>query len=243
MVNAIFPPALPALSINHLIFSWPGQKNILLDIPDFTATPGEHIFIEGPSGSGKSTLLGLIAGILSPTAGTITVNGTCLNNFSRAKRDIFRGDYIGFIFQQFNLIPYLSVMDNVLIPCHFSHIRRKQANQQANSPIDAAKMLLERLDLGANLWNIPIHQLSVGQQQRVAAARALIGKPSIIIADEPTSSLDANRRKAFLSLLLQACKETRSTLFFVSHDQELANKFAVTISLNKLNKAFQKNPK
>lgn len=230
-------PVLPAVSLNNLIFRWSGQQKIILDIPNFEVAAGEHIFIEGPSGSGKSTLLGLIAGILSPSIGTVTVNGIGLNNLSLSKRDIFRGDYIGCIFQQFNLIPYLSVMENVLIPCHLSRIRHQQAKQQASDPHAAARMLLERLDLSPDLWCKTVSQLSVGQQQRVAAARALIGKPSIVIADEPTSSLDANRRKAFLSLLLKECKETGSTLFFVSHDQALAEEFPVNINLNELNKA------
>ncbi|MDR3357325.1 MAG: ABC transporter ATP-binding protein [Desulfovibrio sp.] len=227
----------PAVLLDKVLFSWPGRRRPVLDIPSFSVRPGEHIFIAGPSGSGKSTLLGLIAGIFVPRSGRVFVNGTCLNDLGGAKRDAFRGDHIGFIFQQFNLIPYLSILENVLIPCNFSSLRSARAGRQAGSPARAARNLLERLDMSPGLWNRKVNQLSVGQQQRVAAARALIGGPSILIADEPTSSLDADRRKAFLRLLLRECGEARSTLLFVSHDQGIAEGFSATVFLPELNNA------
>jgi putative ABC transport system ATP-binding protein len=226
-----------AVFLDNVLFRWPKRRDPILDIPSFSVRPGEHIFIAGPSGSGKSTLLGLIAGILLPSRGAVSVNGVRLNDFSAAGRDIFRGDHIGFIFQQFNLIPYLSVLENVLIPCNFSPLRRMRAGKQAGSPVKAARMLLERLDLSPTLWERKASQLSVGQQQRVAAARALIGNPSILIADEPTSSLDFDRRKVFLRLLLRECEETCATLFFVSHDPSFAEDFPVTVYLPELNRA------
>lgn len=226
-----------AVSIHGLTFTWPGQPHPTLDIPKFEALAGEHIFIEGPSGSGKSTLLALMAGILLPSEGDITVNGVCLNNLSGPKRDRFRSDHIGFIFQQFNLIPYLSILENVLIPCHFSDLRRQQAAKQAETPLEAAKLFLQRLDITPDLWKREVRRLSVGQQQRVAAARALIGKPSIIIADEPTSSLDADRREFFLQLLLKECRNVGASLFFVSHDRELSHDFNAVIKLKELNRA------
>lgn len=226
-----------AVEMKDIIYQWSGQQTVLLDIPSFSVHFGDHVFIEGPSGSGKSTLLGLITGILVPSSGSICVNNQCINQLSRAQRDVFRGDYMGYIFQQFNLIPYLTVLQNVLIPCNFSTLRKKQACEQASTPEGAAQMLLERLDLAADLWKKPVHQLSVGQQQRVAAARALIGKPSLIIADEPTSALDANLRLIFLQLLLKECKEAGSTLFFVSHDHALAKEFSTVVHLNALNRA------
>ncbi|MDR1936221.1 MAG: ABC transporter ATP-binding protein [Candidatus Accumulibacter sp.] len=227
----------PALFLDNVVFRWPERRQSTLDIPAFVARAGEHIFIAGPSGSGKSTLLGLIAGILSPQSGLVSVNGVCLGKLSGAERDVFRGDHIGFIFQQFNLIPYLSILENVMIPCRFSPLRRRQASRQAGSPVQAARILLERLDMSSTLWSQRVNQLSVGQQQRVAAARALIGSPPILIADEPPSSLDADRRKAFLRLLHRECRETGATLLFVSHDQSLAEDFTSTVYLPEINRA------
>ncbi|MDR1243499.1 MAG: ABC transporter ATP-binding protein [Deltaproteobacteria bacterium] len=218
-------------------FRWPGQERDILDIPFFSAGPGERIFISGPSGSGKSTLLSLIAGILCPSAGEVSVNGRCLSALTGAERDIFRGEHIGFIFQQFNLIPYLSILDNVLLPCRFSPERRGKAEKQAGSAPLAAQNLLEQLDLPSPLWKRQVTRLSVGQQQRVAAARALIGGPAMIMADEPTSSLDADHRKVFLRLLLEECRAAGSTLLFVSHDHSLAEEFSVTVKLAELNRA------
>jgi putative ABC transport system ATP-binding protein len=229
--------AVPAVALSETVFRWPGQQRDTLHIPSFAASLGEHVFISGPSGSGKSTLLGLVAGILAPTSGTVAVNGVCLNELSGAQRDIFRGDHIGFIFQQFNLIPYLSILENVLIPCRFSLMRHERACAQAGTPRAAARTLLKRLDLSPVLWNRPVNKVSVGQQQRVAAARALIGGPSLLIADEPTSSLDADRRKAFLRLLLGECRTAGASLLFVSHDQSLAEGFSTVMPLAEFNLA------
>ncbi len=226
-------PAAPAVLLDKVIFHWPGRQRSTLDIPSFSALPGEQLFISGPSGSGKSTLLGLVAGILSPTSGNVHVNGVRLNDLGGARRDIFRGDHIGVVFQQFNLIPYLSILENVLIPCRFSALRQKRAG----NPEAEAEALLERLDLAPALRHRPVHKLSVGQQQRVAAARALIGRPSLLIADEPTSSLDADRRKAFLRLLLDECRSAGAALLFVSHDQSLAEDFTTVVHLPELNRA------
>ncbi|MDR2489480.1 MAG: ABC transporter ATP-binding protein [Desulfovibrio sp.] len=223
--------------MEKILFRWPGQQEDTLDIPSFSLSACEHVFISGPSGSGKSTLLGLMAGILIPQSGSITVNGVRLNELGTMQRDIFRGDYIGYIFQQFNLIPYLSILENVLIPCQFSPVRYNRVCQQVGSPIAGAKMLLERLDLSASLWSRSVKKLSIGQQQRVAAARALIGQPRVLIADEPTSSLDTDRRKAFLSLLLEECREAGTSLLFVSHDQNLAENFSRVVHLPELNQA------
>ncbi|MDR0564270.1 MAG: ABC transporter ATP-binding protein [Azoarcus sp.] len=229
----------PAVSLKNVLFCWPRQQTPLLNIPSFTAHSGEHVFISGPSGSGKSTLLGLIAGILLPTSGSVSVNGICLNELSGAERDKFRGNHIGFIFQQFNLIPYLSILDNVLIPCRFSPLRHQRASARAGNPTAEAKTLLERLDLSPALWNRPASKLSVGQQQRVAAARALIGNPAILIADEPTSSLDADRRKIFLRLLLEECRAAGTLLLFVSHEHSLAEDFSTVMPLSKINSATE----
>jgi putative ABC transport system ATP-binding protein len=227
----------PAVLLENLVFRWPGRTRATLDIPAFTARRGEHVFIAGPSGSGKSTLLGLIAGILVPSEGAVFVDGTRLSELGGARRDAFRGDHIGVVFQQFNLIPYLSVLENVLIPCRFSPLRCARAAAHAGSPRQAAHTLLERLDMPPALWNRTAKQLSVGQQQRTAAARALIGSPSVLIADEPTSSLDADRRAVFLRLLLGECTASGATLLFVSHDLALADAFSAVVSLPELNRA------
>ena len=131
--------AVPSVLLEKTEFRWAKRQRTILNIPRFSVSPGEHIFISGPSGSGKSTLLGLVAGILAPTSGVVSVNGVRLNELSGAQRDIFRGDHIGFIFQQFNLIPYLNILENVLIPCRFSLTRSQRAAGQAGSPEAAAR--------------------------------------------------------------------------------------------------------
>ncbi|MES1162446.1 MAG: ATP-binding cassette domain-containing protein, partial [Rhizobacter sp.] len=145
----------------------------------------------------------------------------------------FRADHVGYIFQQFNLLPYLSVIDNVLLPCRFSALRA----QRAGVPHRAAESLLARVGLAQALWSRPAAQLSVGQQQRVAAARALIGTPELVIADEPTSALDAPLRDGFMDLLLGECRAAGSTLVFVSHDERLAARFDRRLSLPEINRA------
>jgi len=224
-----------AALLKDVLFSWPGQKRETLRIPFFAAPRGRQVFISGPSGSGKSTLLSLIGGILTPTSGSVIVGGTCVNMLSGARRDAFRGDSIGFIFQQFNLVPYLSILDNVLIPCRLSAARGARAAKNDGSPEKAAASLLERLDIAPDLWSRQATRLSVGQQQRVAAARALIGNPPLIIADEPTSALDTDHRADFLRLLTRECERTQASLLFVSHDQSLAQGFHTQMRLTELN--------
>ncbi|MCR5813937.1 MAG: ABC transporter ATP-binding protein [Desulfovibrio sp.] len=226
-----------AIALENVRFRWPGSPRDTLDIPHFSMSRGERVFVSGPSGCGKSTLLGLIAGILSPTSGQILVQGTDLDELGSAGRDRFRGEHIGFIFQQFNLVPYLSVVENVLIPCHFSPFRRKRAEKQGANLDEVAAMLLQRLDLEKTLWSKPVRTLSIGQQQRVACARALIGLPELIIADEPTSALDADRRVAFLHLLLEECTSQGTALLFVSHDELLAEAFPRMVRMQDINRA------
>jgi len=237
---AAIQDAAPAVFLENVVFYWPGQRQPTLDIPSLTVRRGEHVFISGPSGSGKSTLLSLIAGILSPRSGQVFVSGVCLSGLDSAQRDVFRGEHIGFIFQQFNLIPYLSILENVLIPCRLSPLRSHRAHDAAGSPAAEAKTLLERLDLAPSLWERPVSRLSMGQQQRTAAARALIGRPSLVIADEPTSALDADRQKSFLRLLLEQCGDVGASLLFVSHDQRLADAFQTVLCLPELNRAREK---
>ncbi|MBO4335909.1 MAG: ABC transporter ATP-binding protein [Desulfovibrio sp.] len=224
-----------AVALDKVRFSWPGALHDTLDIPHFSMSQAERVFVSGPSGCGKSTLLGLIAGILTPTCGQVLVQGTALESLGSAGRDRFRGEHIGFIFQQFNLVPYLSVVENVLIPCRFSALRRKRAEKQGSDLGEVAAMLLQRLDLEKSLWRKPVRTLSIGQQQRVACARALIGQPELIIADEPTSALDTDRRVAFLHLLLEECTSQGTALLFVSHDELLAEAFPRTVRMQDIN--------
>lgn len=225
------------INVENVSFSWPGQSAPTLQMDAFKVERQDQVFIAGPSGSGKSTLLALIGGIVVPQRGTIAILGTELHSISASARDQFRVDHIGFIFQQFNLIPYLSILDNVLLPCQFSRYRRQRALAKGTTLRSAAESLLRSLDLAPALWSRPVTQLSIGQQQRAAAARALIGQPEIIVADEPTSALDADRQQRFLDLMQRECEQACSTLLFVSHDQRLASRFSHRLALNELNHA------
>lgn len=228
-MNASAPPSV--LEIRDLRFAWP-HREWSLRVPALQLQPGETLFLHGPSGSGKSTLLNLIAGILMPQRGTIRLLGNDLSHTSGIRRDRLRADHVGVLFQQFNLLPFLSLTENVLLPCRFSDRRRAQAMQRYGSLHAAAATLLEHLGLGdPALHRAPVMTLSVGQQQRAAAARAVIGGPPLVIADEPTSALDADARDAFLSLLFAECRATGAALLFVSHDLTLAPRFARTESL------------
>ncbi|MBN9359653.1 MAG: ABC transporter ATP-binding protein [Herbaspirillum huttiense] len=231
------PSPAAAIAMHDLRFTWPGQTHPALALPHFQVAAGEHVFVSGPSGSGKSTLLAAIGGIIVPQAGTVEVLGQPLHSLSAARRDRFRVDHIGFIFQQFNLLPYLSILDNVLLPCQFSSYRRERAGRQGADLKSVAQSLLAALDLAPGLWTRPVTQLSIGQQQRVAAARSLIGRPEIIVADEPTSALDSDRQQAFLNLLQRECAQSGAALVFVSHDQRLAERFNRRIALEQLNQA------
>jgi putative ABC transport system ATP-binding protein len=225
---------MAALRITDLVFRWPRQPASCLDIARLELAAGERVFLHGPSGSGKSSLLGLLGGVALPEQGAIELLGTDITRLGGRARDRFRAEHIGFLFQQFNLLPWLSALDNVVLPCTFSPRRRERAG---NAPRDKAERMLRHLDLGADLWHKPAGELSVGQQQRVAAARALIGRPEILIADEPTSALDAERQQAFIDLLLQESAAAGATLVFVSHDQRLAGHFDRVIALDEINRA------
>ncbi len=226
------------LELHDLGFAWPGQAE-LLDIPHFALQSGESLFLKGPSGSGKTTLLGLLGGVQKAGRGSIRLLGTELGSLGAGARDRFRVDHTGYIFQQFNLLPFLSVRENVELPCHFSKARAARARQRHGSIDQAAATLLKHLGLKPELLGRRADTLSIGQQQRVAAARALIGQPELVIADEPTSALDADSREAFIRLLFAECREAGSSLLFVSHDQSLAPLFDRSLSLAELNRAAQ----
>ena len=224
------------LEIQDLRFTWPRAAADVLVIRHLQLEGGRSVFLHGPSGCGKSTLLGLMAGVLVARQGVVRLLGQDWAALAGAARDARRADHVGVIFQQFNLLPYLSVLDNVLLPCRFSAARAARAAGAA------AGELLEQMGLPAPLWTRPANTLSVGQQQRVAAARALIGAPALILADEPTSALDDELREDFLALLLGQCRARGTTLVFVSHDQRLAGRFDQRLSLPSLNQALAPAP-
>ncbi len=227
----------PLLSIEDLRFRWPRAQGDCVAIERFELLPGETVFVRGPSGCGKSTLLSLAAGVLTADEGSVRLLGHDWRALSPVRRDRLRADHVGYVFQQFNLLPYLSVLDNVLLPCRFSTRRTARSTQSGVAATQTALRLLERLGLDAALCERSAAELSVGQQQRVAAARALVGRPELVIADEPTSALDEALRESFMRLLLGACTEAGSALLFVSHDARLASQFDRQVDLPALNRA------
>ena len=228
------------IQLRDVRFRWNREGPMLLDIPTFNVEAGEKVFLEGPSGSGKTSLLNLLGAISVPEHGSVEVNGTELGQLTGAARDSFRADHIGIIFQMFNLIPYLSPLDNIILPCQFS-ARRNASAIKRNGVKEEGLRLLAHMQLNdvANIGS-PTLELSVGQQQRVAAARSLIGSPELIIADEPTSALDHDIREIFLKLLFEEVANAGITLLFVSHEASLAGQFDRRIKLNDINEAFSK---
>ena len=216
-------------------FRWRSGDPLVLDIPELVVEGGEKLFVRGPSGGGKTTLLNLLGGVIEPEAGTVSILGTEIAALRGGARDVFRADHIGFVFQMFNLVPYLPLIDNVLLPCRFSPRRRERAG---NRPEDEARRLLTHMGLDVErLARRAVSRLSQGEQQRVAVARALIGTPELIIADEPTSALDADVREAFLSLLMEEVDRSGATLVFVSHDARLEPAFGRSLALAEINRA------
>ena len=211
---------LAVLQCENLVFKY-ASSGFELRVPAFSMDAGETVFLEGDSGSGKSTLLNLMAGVLLQQAGHVSLMGKNLNTLSASQCDALRVDHIGFLFQQFNLLSYLSVLDNVTLPCKFSRRRKDHALSAGGNIEKAAVDLLGALGMGGYLQQA-VSTLSVGQQQRVAAARALIGKPDLIIADEPTSALDANHQSLFVELLLSQAAQQNTAVLLVSHDPRLA---------------------
>ncbi len=223
-----------SIEIQSLKFGYARGEDVI-DIESLSVSCGERIFLHGPSGCGKTTLLGLLSGILASSHGSIKILGNDLGAMPPAERDRFRGDHFGYVFQMFNLLPYLNVMDNITLPLRFSQSRLSKVS---GTPESEALVLAQALGIG-NLMKRQVMELSVGQQQRVAAARALIGKPEILICDEPTSALDHLHRDRFLDLLIDVVGTSKTTLIFVSHDRSVANRFERSVDLAALNREFR----
>ena len=213
--------AKPVLKLRKVFFRWPGRSSFSLNLADLTVSYGEKLLLLGASGTGKSSLLSVISGILLPDQGSVEIAKTEITNLSASARDRFRAEQLGVIFQQFNLLPFGSVADNILLPLRFAPIRR---NRVKDAKSEVAR-LCAALGLPVDIGREKASSLSVGQQQRVAVARALIGHPPLIIADEPTSALDINSQDAFLDLLFTQAQTQGTSVVMVSHDERLGPRF------------------
>ncbi|MEM1110269.1 MAG: ATP-binding cassette domain-containing protein [Pseudomonadota bacterium] len=204
----------------------PGKP--VLDIDHWSVEGGQHVFVHGPSGSGKTTLLHLLSGLLACSDGEVSVLGKQLNTMSNRQRDRFRANHIGYVFQRFNLIPYLNALENIDLARSFA--------ARGGPSTNLASSLLASLKVEEDNWHRPTTELSMGQQQRVAIARALINQPELLIADEPTSSLDQENRDNFLEMLMPLVTEHNMTLLFVSHDMSLSRHFGQVQALGDINR-------
>ena len=220
----------PAVHLSDVGFAFEQGEERVLDIPSWEIARSERVFLQGESGSGKSTLLSLLSGMFVPSSGQVSVLGTAVSSLSTRERDRFRAGNIGFVFQQFNLIPYLSVLDNILLAARFAATTGVSARARAEE-------LLIKVNLGVELHDRPAGQLSIGQQQRVAIVRALINSPELLLVDEPTSALDHRNRDSFLELLTEILGESGCAMVFVSHDPEIGKYFDSKLTMHDLNQA------
>ncbi len=204
-----------------------GARSPVIDVPQFILNAGEQVALAGSSGSGKTTLLHLIAGILAPDSGRVVVAGEEMTALSEARRDRLRAQTIGYVFQTFNLLQGYTALENVML------------GQMFGSGADSmrASALLARVGLSGRLDYRPC-QLSIGQQQRVAVARALANRPKLVLADEPTGNLDRRHAREALGLIREVCAENRAALLLISHDQDALSQFDQVVSLGEVNRAF-----
>ena len=217
-----------AIKLHNLNYTFQGSSLPVLSIPAWQVARNERVFLQGESGSGKSTLLGLLAGLQLPTLGEVEILGARMSALGAGARDRFRAKHLGVVFQQFNLIPNLSALENVLLAAQFGTSDRRGARQRAIE-------LLESVNLPSSLHDRKAAALSIGQQQRVAIVRALINEPSLLLVDEPTSALDHNNRDAFLALLFDMLADVDCAMVFVSHDPTIGRLFDTHVRLAELN--------
>jgi len=206
-----------------------GTRLPILDVPRFDVDAGEQLVLVGESGGGKTTLLHIIAGITRPDSGSVAVAGTDVTKLGEAARDRFRARTLGYVFQTFNLLPGFSALENVLLGMSFSGLKVDEAR---------ARYLLDRVGLGKRLSHKP-PLLSVGEQQRVAVARALVNKPKLLLADEPTASIDARNQRQVLDLIRETCREENVALLLVTHAPQVAEQFTRVERLSELNRVSQ----
>lgn len=206
------------ITIDRLEFRY-SRHGFHLEVPDFKVTVGETVAMIGPSGSGKTTLLSLIAGILPPTKGKIVVGETDVCSLGDAPRRDFRLRHIGLVFQEFELIEHLSVLDNILLPCRIS-----PALSLDNPTRDRAAWLAEEMGIADKLRRY-VRRLSQGERQRVAICRALLPQPALLLCDEPTGNLDPNNKQHVLDILMDYVQRSQSTCVVVSHDHEILPRF------------------
>ena len=202
-----------------------GELVPILDIPEFHLASGEQMVLIGPSGCGKTTLLHTIAGITRPDQGKVVLDGVEATKFSEAGRDRIRADKLGYVFQTFNLLPGFSAYENVLLGMTFA-----QKRQSA----ERARHLIDRVGLSHRANNKP-QTMSVGEQQRVAVARALANRPAIVLADEPTANVDPGNQQQIVELIRETCREDNISLLMVTHSMEVANQFDRVDQLADLN--------
>ena len=217
------------IKIKDLEYKALNNSNFSLKIRNFKLNKSESLLIYGDSGAGKSTFLNLISGALNFNKGEINILGTAVSKISSSQKDIIRGDHFGIVFQTFNLLPYLTVKNNILLGKAYSKKKELKSNNED------VKALMDKLALNyEELIDRKAYELSIGQQQRVAVARALIGKPEIILADEPTSALDSNSQKEFINLLFKSLDDNEHGLIMVSHDNKLSKKFKTVKNINEI---------
>lgn len=215
----------PALRLHDLVFTYPGASRPVVRVGDLTLARGEQAVVTGSSGRGKSTLLHLIAGLMEPDSGDVIVAGTPMRSLRGSARDTFRGRQIGMVFQTFHLLHGFTAVENVLAALMFSTLPKPEHKARALG-------LLERL--GIDRPYAPADELSVGQQQRVAVARAVACRPALVLADEPTASLDPENAAEAVRLLQETCRESGSALVCVTHDRSLVPMFDRHESLDRL---------
>ena len=217
------------ISVENLNYSLGNNNKFSLKINKFILKKSDSFLIYGDSGLGKSTFLNLLSGTLRPKEGAINILGTNIVDSSSAVKDKIRGDHFGIVFQTFNLLPYITVKNNILLGKAYSN------RKQLLSSNDEVKILMDKLSLNyKDLVDRKAYELSIGQQQRVAVARALIGKPEIIIADEPTSALDQDNQKEFINLLFKSLDENEQGLIMVSHNKKLSKKFKIVKNITEI---------